>query len=116
MTKIIVTENGIETVHRVKNKPAESLSRYSVGGKQTAVLAEHNGKTIRINIFCTPDTASKSDSVVGQVLDTIAEQTIYWSDTRLCHWSYDYKLACGVWCENIEYSDSLKKVECTVCL
>lgn len=116
MNKIIVTENGIETVHRVKSKLAEFLARYSVGGRQTAVLAEHNGKTIRINIHCTPDTANQTEIVVGQIIDTVVNKAVYWSDTNLYHYCFDYKLPCGVWCENIRLTDSLKKIECTVCL
>ncbi|MCM1524038.1 MAG: hypothetical protein NC120_06230 [Ruminococcus sp.] len=83
-----------------------------------AIIAEHNGGTVRINICSMPDSdgIKDIDSVVGQILDTIDSRTVYWSDTRLCYWCFDYKLACGVWCENIKLSDSLKTIKCTVCL
>lgn len=64
--------------------------------------------------FYGKSTAQERESILSEILSTITEQTIFWSDTRLCNWSFDYKLPCGAWCENIYWNNELSVVHCSI--
>ena len=51
-----------------------------------------------------------------EIAETIINQTIYHNDLGCYLWSFDYKLPCGVLCENIRWSGDLTEVKCLVCL
>lgn len=72
-------------------------------------------KTLGITVsFYGKSTAQERESILSEILSTITEQTIFWSDARLCNWSYDYKLPCGAWCENIYWNNELNEVRCLI--
>ena len=64
--------------------------------------------------FYGKSTARERESILSEILNTIPQKKIYWSDTRLCHWSYDYKLPCGAWCENVYWNNELNVVHCSI--
>ena len=55
----------------------------------------------------------------SHILNTVAKEIlhkpIYFNDLSCRHWSYDFKSACGYWIENINYTDSMRKINCIVC-
>ena len=52
--------------------------------------------------------------ILNTVEKEISHQTIHFNDITCKHWSFDYKSKCGYWIENIEYTNSLRKVNCVV--
>lgn len=51
-----------------------------------------------------------------EVAETIVNQSIYHNDLGCYLWSFDYKLPCGAWCENIVWRNDLNAVKCLVCI
>ena len=71
--------------------------------------------TLKITVsFHGKSTAQERESILSEILSTIAEQAIFWNDARLCNYSFDYKLPCGKWCENIYWSNELDEVRCLI--
>lgn len=54
----------------------------------------------------------------SHILNTVAKEIlnkpVYFNDLSCRHWSYDFKSACGYWIENINYTDSMRKINCIV--
>lgn len=85
-------------------------------------------KELQSNQIAIPDTNSTlqvcfignfSDQDRWRVLNTVSKEikgkTIYCNDLTGKEWTFDYKSNCGYWIENIEFTDALRKVKCTVC-
>lgn len=51
-----------------------------------------------------------------EITETIVNQLIYHNDLGCYLWSFDYKLPCGNWCENIVWRNDLNAVKCLVCI
>lgn len=64
--------------------------------------------------FYGKSTVQERESILSEILNTITKQVTFWSDTRLCNWSFDYKLPCGAWCENIYWTNDLSVVHCSI--
>lgn len=64
--------------------------------------------------FYGKSTAKDREVVLSEIVNSIPKQTIYFNDLSCKHWSFDYKLPCGSWVENIEYTDALATVNCMV--
>lgn len=72
-------------------------------------------KTLGITVsFYGKSTAQERESILSEILSTITKQRIYWSDTMCYHYSFDYKLPCGEWCECIHWNNELDKIYCSV--
>ena len=53
-------------------------------------------------------TTLKEDQVLTEaMIDSINQQTVYWSDDRLCHWFFDYTCD-GHWISAWEISNDFK--------
>lgn len=61
-------------------------------------------------------TIESTHSLNEQVINEIEEITlsIYWSDSRCVHWSFDTKLSHGIWIENIKYNNELTTAEALI--
>ena len=57
-----------------------------------------------------------NEIILSEIEKSILHRTIYFNNLSGKHWSFDYKLPCGVWVENIEYTDALTTVKCEVWL
>ena len=64
--------------------------------------------------FYGKSTAQEREDIISEIINTITEQRIYWSDTMCYHYSFDYKLPCGEWCECIHWNNELDKIYCSV--
>lgn len=59
-------------------------------------------------------SANQREKIISEIAETIAMQKIYWNDLTCKHWSFDYKLPCGVWVENVYWNNELDTVHCMV--
>ena len=53
---------------------------------------------------------------IEEIQQTIAQQTIYHNDITTKLWCFDYKLPCGIWCENITFKNDLRSGKCLICI
>ena len=65
---------------------------------------------------CGLDRFKDTTIISNEIAETIGKQCVFHNDLGCYLWSFDYKLPCGVWCENIRWSGDLTEVECLVCL
>ena len=73
-----------------------------------------NGKLDIYIEFYGKRTANERESIISEIVDTIMNQEIYFNNLSCEHWSFDYKLPCGAWCENLKWTNALQKVTCMV--
>lgn len=58
----------------------------------------------------------KIKQAVEEIKQSILQQSIYFDDITGKLWCYDYKLPCGIWCENAYFKNDLKAVKCLICI
>ena len=82
--------------------------------KQNQMPISDTSSTLYIS-YVGEFTEEEKNRILHTVAKEIPHQSIYFNDMECRHWSFDYKSKCGYWIENIKYTNSLRKVECTVC-
>lgn len=60
-------------------------------------------------------TKEEKNRILLIIEKEMPHQGIFFNDSELTYWSFDYKSECGYWVENIIYTDRLRKVNCTIC-
>lgn len=60
----------------------------------------------------------KIKQAVEEIKQTILQQSIYCNDLTGKLWCFDYKLPCGIWCENVNFKNDfeLNAVKCDICI
>lgn len=59
-------------------------------------------------------TEEQKQQIKQEIQETITKQSISFNDLTCVHTSWDYKLSCGIWVENIEWDNNLSVVACSV--
>lgn len=58
----------------------------------------------------------KIKQAVEEIKQTVLQQGKYCNDLTGKTWCFDYKLPCGIWCENVNFKNDLKDVKCLICI
>ncbi len=60
----------------------------------------------------------KIKQAVEEIKQTILHQDRFYNDLTCKLWCFDYKLPCGIWCENVNFKNDfeLKAVKCMICI
>lgn len=58
----------------------------------------------------------KIKQAIEEIKQTISQQGVFHNDLTEKLWCYDYKLPCGIWCENASFTNDLKAVKCLICI
>lgn len=56
----------------------------------------------------------KIKQAVEEIRQTISQQDKYFNDLTCTTWCFDYILPCGIWCENINFSNGMNSVKCVI--
>ncbi|MCM1008664.1 MAG: hypothetical protein NC485_12225 [Ruminococcus flavefaciens] len=80
-----------------------------------------DGAKITINAYLynggyNDNNKRKIKQAVEEIKQTIFQQDIFHNDLTCKLWCYDYKLPCGIWCENASFKNNLKSVKCLICI
>lgn len=55
-------------------------------------------------------TITSKQELTPEMIEAIKEQTIFWSDGRMCHWFFDFKCE-GLWISSIHINNELTEID-----
>ena len=100
MTTYEQTDDGwVVTEHHAPNVTS--------GKHGTHVVEFHNqlGYDYDVTVYDNSEHGLDADEVQA-VAEQAANSNVSWSDDRLCHWMFDFKV-CGHWCDGLFHNNGL---------
>ena len=87
----------------------------------TLTARTFDGRKITVNAHLyngdyNDNNKRKIKQAVEEIKQTILQQDKYFNDLTCKTWCFDYKLPCGIWCENIKFGNDMNSIKCVICI